>query len=293
MPAFAVLLARRRIWVLAAAALLGLAAAGGLSPSSRGQPPTQLVASLVADAIPSARAARMDIVVAANDAGAPKAADSSAASAEAATPRAAEEPPKASRRKGSASSSITIDDDEGSVRISGMGGSREYDSFESFVERAPWIAGLVFLATFLVFLTPILIIALVIWYKMRKTRMLNETMVRLAEKGVVPPSEAFDAVTGGRPNPMAASPAAATLYEQAKQVRQKSAWSDLRKGMIMGAIGLGLTFHSMVSDGDANVVGLVLLFVGLGYIVLWYFEDRQIAPGRNGLPPPPPAPPAA
>ena len=161
-----------------------------------------------------------------------------------------------------------------------------------FVERAPWIAGLVFMVTFLVFVTPIVIAALVIWYKVRKSRMMNETMLRLAEKGVVPPPEAFDAISGNRANPMG-GPATAPLYEQAKAVRQKAVWSDLRKGIIVGAVGLGFTFYSMLDDGSPNFVGLVLLFVGLAYIVLWYFEDRQITAARGGLPPPPPPPPSA
>ena len=143
--------------------------------------------------------------------------------------------------------------------------------------------------TFLVFLTPILIIALVIWYKMRKQRMLNETMIRLAEKGVVPPSEAYTAVAGGGANAMQAAPSTAPLYAQAREVRRRAVWSDLRKGVICGAIGLGFTFYSMLDDGTPNFVGLVLLFVGLAYIVLWYFEERQV---EAQLPPPPP-PPAA
>ena len=51
---------------------------------------------------------------------------------------------------------------------------------------------------FIVFLTPILIIALIIWYKMRKNRMQNETMLTLAEKGIVPPAEAMQAIGTGR-----------------------------------------------------------------------------------------------
>ena len=54
----------------------------------------------------------------------------------------------------------------------------------------------------------------------------------------------------------------------------------------MGAIGLGLVFYSMLDDGSPNGLGLVLLFVGLGYIVLWYFQERQA--DRTGLPPSPP-----
>lgn len=297
MPALAVLLARHRIWVLAGAALLGLAAAGGLSPSTDGRGPARpsMVAGIVSDAIPAARAASVEVVIAANET--PKAADAPTPPeppAAAAAPSGAEPPAKASKRRG-ASVGITIDDDE-KVHINGPDGTREYDSFEAFVDKAPWIAGLVFMVTFLVFLTPILVIALVIWYKMRKNRMLNETMLRLAEKGVVPPPEAFEAVSGGRGNPMSSSPSTAPLYEQAKAVRQKAVWSDLRKGIILGAVGLGFTFYSMLDDGSPNFVGLILLFVGLAYIVLWYFEERQFTAARVGTPPsppPPPGPPAA
>ena len=52
----------------------------------------------------------------------------------------------------------------------------------------------------------------------------------------------------------------------------------------MGAIGLGLTMFSMLDDGSPNSVGLVCLFVGLGYCLLWYFEDRPVQ--RDAGPPP-------
>lgn len=265
MPAFASRPARHRFWVLAAAVLLGVVASGGLRPAPA--------------VITEALGAPIEIRIAQN------AAESKAADADAADEPA--EKPK-SRKKG-ASVGVTVDDDTGRVRIIGAGGAREFDSFEQFIDQAPWIAGLVFAVTFLVFLTPILIIALVIWYKMRKTRMMNETMIRLAEKGVVPPAEAFSAVTGGSANVMQSAPSAAPLYAQAKEMRRKAVWSDLRKGFIIGAVGLGFTFYSMLDDGSPNFVGLILLFVGLAYIVLWYFEDRQV----EAQVPPPPPPPAA
>ena len=283
MATFALLLARFRLWVLAAAALMGLAAAGGLSPAPAGQPPVSMAADIVDEAIPAARAAAIEVVVAANESGEPggETAETPPAAQDAAP--GAGKPAK--RAKPSASAGITIDDDTGKVRIHGGGESREYDSFEAFVERAPWIAAMVFGVTFLVFLTPVVIIALVIWYKMRKARMHNETMVRLAEKGVVPPAEAFDAVVAGPAPPATTGQAASPLYERARAARVKAAWSDLRKGVICGAVGLGFTFYSMLEDGEANFVGLVLMFVGLAYIVLWYFEDRQtVEPGRG--PPP-------
>jgi lysozyme family protein len=82
--------------------------------------------------------------------------------------------------------------------------------------------------------------------------------------------------------------ARAPLVEQAKALRTHAAWSDLRKGVILGAIGLALTFFSMLDDGTPNSVGLVFLFLGIGYAVLWYFEDRQLAAPAS-TPPPPPA----
>ena len=44
---------------------------------------------------------------------------------------------------------------------------------------------------------PIAIVALVLWYKSRKTRLMHETAIRLAEKGQPVPPELFP----GRPQP--------------------------------------------------------------------------------------------
>ena len=169
------------------------------------------------------------------------------------------------------------------VTVQGFGSDREYDSFESFVQDAPWLAGLVFLVVLLVFLVPLLIIVLLIWYKVRKNRMLNETMLKLAEKGVVPPAEAMAALDANR---VAAGPSTTPLYEQAKQIRQRAVASDLRKGVILMAAGLALVFWSMFDDGSPNSVGMVLLFLGIGYCVLWFLEGRTPAPRAGGTPPP-------
>lgn len=154
-----------------------------------------------------------------------------------------------------------------------VAGDREFDSFEQFVEQAPWLAALVFSVTALVLLVPLLIVVLIIWYKVRSNRMRNETLLKLAERGVVPPADAMAAMALGAPPP--SLPPVAPLYGQPKQFRQRAAWSDLRKGIIMLAIGSGLSFWSMFDDGSANSVGLVLLCVGIGFIVIWYLEERQ------------------
>jgi hypothetical protein len=186
-------------------------------------------------------------------------------------------PPRASRkdRHRGASVGITLGDDD-KINVHGFGRAREYDSFEDFVDKAPWIAGLFFLGTLLVFLVPLVVIILVLWYKMRKTRMLNETMLKLAEKGVVPPAEAMDAIGASRPQAaMQNGNTTGALYARARSIRARNVWSDLRRGIILVAVGLAVQTCSMFENGEASGIGLVLLFLGIGYVVLWYFEDRR------------------
>ncbi|MEP7183825.1 MAG: DUF6249 domain-containing protein, partial [Betaproteobacteria bacterium] len=174
--------------------------------------------------------------------------------------------------------SVTIEKGGKKVEITGLGSDREFDSFGEFVHDEPALAGMVVAIVAVVFLSPVLAIALILWYRMRKARMLNDTMLTLAEKGLVPPAEALSALTGNAAAAMATGSSTAPIYEQAKQLRRRAAWSDLRKGVIMGAIGFGLVLHSMLGDRTPNVVGLVLLFVGIGYAGLWWFEQRRIEP---------------
>jgi hypothetical protein len=183
------------------------------------------------------------------------------------------------------------------VTIDGIDTDREFDSFDDFVHNEPALAAMVISVVTVVFLAPVLAIALILWYRMRKARMLNETMLKLAEKGVVPSTEALDALAGGK------QPAAVAPYlEQAKQIRRRAAWSDLRKGVLMAGFGIALSMYSLLSDREPNGLGLVLLFVGLGFIVLWWFEQRHLVPADGtaqdatrvpgaGIPPgsPPPA----
>lgn len=170
----------------------------------------------------------------------------------------------------------------GRIAVDGAGKDREFDSFNEFVHDEPAIAAMVIAVVTVVFLAPVLVIGLILWYRMRKTRMLNETMLKLAERGVVTPADALEALTGGKQAAMlSTAPGAAPLYEQAKQIRRRAAWSDLRKGVFTGGVGLALTFYSMLEDREPNAIGLILLFVGIGFVVLWWFEERQIAPGGS------------
>jgi uncharacterized protein DUF6249 len=183
---------------------------------------------------------------------------------------------------------IIIEKGDKKIRVEGLGFTpdREYDSFEQFVRQAPRAAAIFFATLMIVFLVPLLIVVLLIWYKLRKNRLANETMLKLAERGVVPPATAMDAVASGNAPAMAAAVGGTSdpAYNYVRAAHRRAAWSDLRKGVILTAIGLGLSLWSILDDGTANSVGLILLFLGLGYCVLWFFEDRTAMPG--GTPPP-------
>ena len=165
----------------------------------------------------------------------------------------------------------------------------DFQSFTNAVETAPWIVGLVFLVVGSIFLTPVVLLVGIIWYKLRRTRLQNEALLKLAERGVMPPSQAVDAVVAGmsaRETPAAQALDAAQTRPIGGIVaaaRKSAAWSDLRKGVLMATFGLAFIFYSMIDDGSANWLGLALLFVGAGYVALWYMEDRQIrGPGTGG-----------
>jgi hypothetical protein len=180
-------------------------------------------------------------------------------------------------KSGAASHGVTIGK-HGRIRIDGLGTDREFDSVGEFVHDEPAIAGMVVAVVSVVFLSPVLAIGLILWYRMRKARMLNETMLALAEKGVVTSGDALEALARGKPSAaLQAAAAAAPMYEQAKQIRRRAAWSDLRKGVFTGGVGLALMIYSMLDEGAPNGLGLVLFFVGVGFLVLWWIEERQLA----------------
>jgi hypothetical protein len=175
--------------------------------------------------------------------------------------------------------------EHGRVKVNGLGADRDYASFGEFVDNEPALAVMVVAVVAVVFLSPVLAIALVLWYRMRKARMLNETMLKLAEKGIVPSAAALDALAGGKGDAVVAP-----YYEQAKQVQRRAAWSDLRKGVLMSGFGLALSVYSLIEDRESNGLGLVLLFVGLGFVLLWWFEERHLAPANRTSPLPAPVP---
>ncbi len=150
----------------------------------------------------------------------------------------------------------------------------DFDSFKQAMDVAPWIVGVVFLVLGSIFLTPIILLVGIIWYKLRKTRLQNDAVLKLAERGVMPSAQAVDAVMAGTQAAPAA--AGAAPVPQAVATRRRAVWSDLRKGILLAAVGLALVLYSITENGEPNWLGLVLLFVGAGYVALWWLEDRHL-----------------
>src|SRR5271169_4348038 len=86
------------------------------------------------------------------------------------------------------------------IRVDGDNEDFDFDAFNSQVQKMPWVIGLVFLVVGSIFLTPVVLLIGIIWYKLRKTRLQNEAMLALAAKGVIPPGQAAEALgTGASP----------------------------------------------------------------------------------------------
>ncbi len=92
---------------------------------------------------------------------------------------------------------ITVTKNGKTVTVTGIPGDREFDSFGEMVHTEPTLAIMIIAIVAVVFLAPVFAIALILSYRMRKTRMQNETMLKLAEKGIVGPTEAIAAVAMG------------------------------------------------------------------------------------------------
>ena len=96
---------------------------------------------------------------------------------------------------------------------------------------------------------PVLLVALILWFKHRKLRMTHETIMRLAEKGLPVPPELI------APPPRAQSAA-------------------LRGGLVLVAmgIGFGVLFEEMHGPWS---VGLIPGLMGVALLIAWAIERRE------------------
>ena len=116
------------------------------------------------------------------------------------------------------------------------------------------VTGLIaILAILLVFLTPVIIVIAVLIHKSRRAQRIHQTVVALAEKGLPVPPDLF------------------------VERRAPDLTSSLHKGVVLVAVGLGLTlfFLSMAERHAPWGVGMIPLLIGVGYLIVWWLEERK------------------
>ncbi len=119
----------------------------------------------------------------------------------------------------------------------------------------PWIAIPIVTIVFLtIFGTPILIVAVILYFSFSKTRALHRTVRMMVEKG---------------------QPVPEALLNPPPAQRQRS---DIRRGVVLTMVGLGLMlFLAAVNDweGGAWSIGLIPFLIGAGYLLVWKLEGKK------------------
>jgi hypothetical protein len=132
--------------------------------------------------------------------------------------------------------------------------STDNDAFEHGSD-VPWIAIPIVTIVFLtIFGTPILIVAVILYFSFSKTRALHRTVRLMVEKG---------------------QPVPEALLNPPPAQRQRS---DMRRGVVLTMVGLGLIlFLGAVNDweGGAWSIGLIPFLIGAGYLLVWKLEGKK------------------
>ena len=113
------------------------------------------------------------------------------------------------------------------------------------------VIGLV--AVILIFGTPIIIVLAVLRHRANRQRLINEMVLKLADKGQPIPPEVF-----------------------LEPVKRKS---DLRSALSLIGAGLGLVgFFYFVDTREGMGIGLIPLMIGVGQLVSWKIEQQRKDP---------------
>jgi hypothetical protein len=120
------------------------------------------------------------------------------------------------------------------------------------------VVPIVAIALLAVFGFPVAIVAVIMFSGWAKTRSLHRTVRMMVEKGQPVPPE------------LLSSPAAAPVT-----VRP---WYDLRRGIVLVSVGVGVVMFFGISAGWDNGVwalGLIPGLIGLGYLLAWRLAYRE------------------
>jgi len=124
---------------------------------------------------------------------------------------------------------------------------------------------IVALAVFGFFGCPVLLFGLLFYFAFSRNRMMHRTIRLMVEKG---------------------QPVPEALLNPPPHVRKRS---DMRRGVILLMIGIGLTlFFGAVNDWNngAWTLGLIPLLIGVGYLVVWKLEGKPDGQPKADNPPP-------
>lgn len=118
-------------------------------------------------------------------------------------------------------------------------------------DEVPWI---VIPIVLIVFATPVLIVATILYFSFSSRRAMHKTVRMLVEKG---------------------QPVPEALLNPPPVIRQRS---DLRRGVVLLMIGTGLMiFFGAINDWEGGVwsLGIIPFLIGLGYLLVWRLDVRR------------------
>jgi hypothetical protein len=118
------------------------------------------------------------------------------------------------------------------------------------MEKSADIPLIVPLIVGIVFACPVAIVLIVLYYRQRRIRQLHQTLAVMIEKGVPIPQELLG-----------------------REVRQRP--SDLRRGIILIATGLGLLGFLLGQKDEAWGLALIPLLIGFGYLLVWKLDQHR------------------
>ena len=114
------------------------------------------------------------------------------------------------------------------------------------------------LASIAVLLIPVAIMVIVLRHRREMAAQKQRTILELISKGAPLPTELL------------------------RDTPQKAGAGDLRRGLVLSCTGIGaILFALTLPDHQAWGIGLLPLFVGIGYLATWLFTRSEQSPDGN------------
>jgi hypothetical protein len=130
--------------------------------------------------------------------------------------------------------------------------SEQIFELEKIKAAQPDVPSLAPLIVAIVFACPVAIVAVILFYRYRRNRMLHQTIAAMIDKGVPIPPELL----------------------QPERSPQKSR-DDLRSGLVLLGVGLGLIFFFLAMHNNVWGVGFIPLMIGVGRLIAWKLAPKN------------------